>query len=69
MTNKISEEARKLILDDLILIGSITGGQYVAEFSKRVIPDIDDVTLSEIARHMDCFDDWDSISYLTQYWN
>ena len=29
LTNKISAEARKLILDDLILIGHITGGQYV----------------------------------------
>lgn len=59
MINKISEETRKLILDDLILIGNITGGQRVAEFSKRVVPDIEEGTLNEIARHMDRFGDWD----------
>lgn len=59
LTNKISAEARKLILDDLILIGNITGGQYVVEFTKRVFPDVTESTELEIARHMDRFDDWD----------
>ena len=69
MPNRISEEARKLILDDLILIGDITGGQYVAEFTKRVFTDVETMTykqgartvpvLSDIARHMDSFNDWD----------
>ena len=38
MANRISAEVRKLILDDLVLIGSVTGGQYVVEFTKRVFP-------------------------------
>ena len=59
MSNRISAEARKLILDDLILIGNITGGQYVSEFTKRVFPDVTESMETEIARHMDRFDDWD----------
>lgn len=59
LTNRISAEAHKLILDDLILIGHITGGQYVVEFTKRVFQDVTASTESEIARHMDRFDDWD----------
>ena len=67
--NRISKDARKLILDDLILIGCCTGGQYVAEFTKRVFPEIVEQTwqqgarktpvLNEISRHMDSFDDWE----------
>ncbi|MBU3228787.1 hypothetical protein [Clostridium algidicarnis] len=62
MANRISEEARKLILDDLILIGSCTGRQYVVEFVKRVYPDIEKMpnqVINDIARHMDGFNDWD----------
>lgn len=69
MTKGISRDARKLILDDLVLIGSCAGGQYVAEFAKRVCPDIEEQTfqygartvpiINDIARHMDSFDDWD----------
>lgn len=69
MSNRISEDARKLILDDLIRIECCTGGQSVAEFVKRVFPDVENMTyiegsrtkpiLNEIARHMDSFDDWD----------
>lgn len=59
MPNKIGEEVRRLILDDLILIGSVSGSQYVAEFTKRVVPDVADGTLADIARHMDSFKDWD----------
>lgn len=67
--NRISRDARKLILDDLVLIGCCAGGQYVAEFSKRVCPGIEDQTyqqgartvpvINDIARHMDSFDDWE----------
>lgn len=59
MQNKISAEVRKTILDDLMLIGSITGGKYVSEFAKRVYPKLDASTESEITRHMDRFKDWD----------
>ena len=59
MTNRITPEARKLILDDLILIGKITGGQNVVEFAKRTMPNLSETTLSEISRHMDRFDDWE----------
>ena len=67
--NRISRDARKLILDDLVLIGSCAGGQYVAEFAKRVCPDIEEQTyqqggrkipiINDISRHMDSFDDWE----------
>lgn len=73
MPNKISRDARKLILDDLVLIGCCAGGQYVAEFAKRVCPDIEEQTyqygaktvpvVNDIARHMDNFNDW-GFSYL-----
>ncbi|MBS5043250.1 MAG: hypothetical protein KHZ54_12455 [Erysipelotrichaceae bacterium] len=70
MANRISRDARKLILDDLILIGSCSGGQYVAEFAKRVFPDVENMTyqqgaytvpvINDISRHMDVFsEDWD----------
>lgn len=69
MANRITEDARKLILDDLILIGNITGGQYVAEFVKRVFPEVEEMeykqgsrtipVLNDIARHMDSFPDWE----------
>ena len=70
MANRISRDARKLILDDLILIGSCSGGQYVAEFAKRVFPDVEEMTyqqgartipvINDISRHMDVFsEDWD----------
>lgn len=67
--NRISEEARKLILDDLVLIGQCAGGQYVAGFVKRVYPDVMQMSyqngsqtvpvINDIARHMDTFNDWD----------
>lgn len=73
MTNRIAKDTRKLILDDLILIGNCSGGQHVAEFVKRVFPDVEEMTyrqgtksipvINDIARHMDSFDDWD-FSYL-----
>ena len=73
MVNRIGKDARKLILDDLVLIGSCSGGQYVAEFTKRVFPDVEEMAyrqgartipvINDIARHMDSFDDWD-FSYL-----
>lgn len=69
VVNKISKDARKLILDDLILVGDCSGGQYVAEFAKRVFPDVEEMTykqgartipvINDIARHMDSFNDWD----------
>lgn len=59
MPNKISVEIRKTILDDLMLIGNISGGKYVSEFAKRVYPKLEPSTESDISRHMDRFDDWD----------
>ena len=70
MANRISRDARKQILDDLILVGSCSGGQYVVEFVKRVFPDVEDMTyqqgahtipvINDISRHMDVFsEDWD----------
>lgn len=69
MSNRISKDVRKLILDDLVIIGNCAGGQRATEFAKRVCPGIENKTrdyysrkvsvISEIARHMDTFDDWD----------
>lgn len=50
MANRISEEARKLILDDFILIGNCTGGEYVAEFVKRVYQDIENMSYQQGSR-------------------
>lgn len=59
MANRINKDVRKLILDDLVLIGSERGGQMIVEFTKRVCPYVTEGTLSEIYRHMYSFDDWD----------
>lgn len=71
--NRISKDARRLILDDLIVIGNCSGGQYVSDFAERVCPDLAGQTyqegtrtisiLNDISRHMDSFNDWD-FSYL-----
>lgn len=72
MSNRISKDARKSILDDLVVIGSCAGGQSAVEFVKRVCPDIEETgqhdrhtisVIDNIARHMDRFSDW-SFSYL-----
>lgn len=66
MSNRISKEVRKLILDDLIIIGNCAGGQRVTEFTKKVYPDIEEQATSvinDIDRHMDRYKDWD-FSYL-----
>ena len=67
--NRINKEARKQILDHLVLIGSCAGGQYVVEFAKRVCPYIEEQTyqhdgrkipiINDISRHMDRFPDWE----------
>lgn len=65
MSNKVSKEIRKLILEDLILIGSCAGGQCVTEFTKKVYPDIEEnrSVIDKIDRNMDRYNNWD-FSYL-----
>lgn len=72
MANKISETARKLIIDEIILIGNVTGKFEVCEFVKRVFPKVVDMKSTDyrystaeqdIWQHMDRNDDW-SFEYL-----
>ena len=59
LQHTIIEETRRSIIDALLAIGNLTGDMQYHQFAKSVCPSIDDSTLSEIARHMDRFDDWD----------
>ena len=72
MANKISETARKLIIDELLLIGNVTGKFEVCEFVKRVFPKVVNMKSTDyrystaeqdIWQHMDRNDDW-SFEYL-----
>ena len=53
----------KVPLDALLAMGSLTGDKEYHEFAKLVCPSLSEGTISEIARHMDRFDDWPE-SYL-----
>lgn len=54
----IIDETRRSIIDALLAIGSLTGDMHYHQFAKNVCPKLDESTISEIARHMDSFDDW-----------
>ena len=54
----IIAETRRSIIDALLAIGSLTGDMQYHQFAKSVCPSLNDNTISEIARHMDHFDDW-----------
>lgn len=65
MPNKVSEIARKGIIDKLILIGQIPGNGSYRSFFQRVYPKAAEISynkttlLNEIARHCDAFPgDW-----------
>lgn len=60
---KIIDETRRSIVDAILVLGSMAGDKEYHEFAKIVCPTLSDKTISEIARHMDRFDDWPE-SYL-----
>lgn len=67
MINKISETTRKLIIDELLLIGYVPGKLDISDFVKRIFPNIVDMKSTDsryttaeqdIWQHMDRNDDW-----------
>lgn len=61
--HRIIDEIRRSIIDALLAMGCLTGDKEYHEFAKLVCPSLSEGTISEIARHMDRFDDWPE-SYL-----
>jgi len=61
--HSIIDETRRSVVDAILAMGSLTGDMQYHEFAKLVCPSLTDDLLSEIARHMDRFDDWPE-SYL-----
>lgn len=59
----IIDETRRSIVDAILAMGCMKGDKQYHEFAKLVCPSLTDATISEIARHMDRFDDWPE-SYL-----
>lgn len=61
----IIDETRRSIMDAILAIGSLKGDMEYHQFAKKVCPSLNDDVISEIARHMDRFDDWPE-SYLLE---
>lgn len=59
----ILDETRRSIIDAILALGSLTGDKQYHEFAKIVCPSLTEEMISDIARHMDRFDDWPE-SYL-----
>lgn len=62
-THKIIDETRRSVIDAILALGSMAGDKEYHEFAKIVCPSLSEGDISEIARHMDRFDDWPE-SYL-----
>lgn len=62
-SHKIIDETRRSTVDALLAFGNIKGDKSYNEFAKIVCPSLSDGDISDIARHMDIFDDWTE-SYL-----
>lgn len=62
-THKIIDETRRSVIDAILALGSMAGDKEYHEFAKIVCPSLSEGHISEIARHMDRFDDWPE-SYL-----
>ena len=60
---KIIDETRRSVIDAILALGSMAGDKEYHEFAKIVCPSLSEGDISEIARHMDRFDDWPE-SYL-----
>lgn len=59
----IIDETRRSIIDAILAMGNMVGDKQYHEFAKLVYPSLSEDMISEIARHMDRFDDWPE-SYL-----
>jgi very-short-patch-repair endonuclease len=59
----IIDETRRSIIDAILAMGSLAGDKEYHEFAKWVCPSLSESEISDIARHMDRFDDWPE-SYL-----
>ena len=59
----IIDETRRSIIDAILAMGNMTGDKEYHEFAKWVCPSLSEGMISEVARHMDRFDDWPE-SYL-----
>lgn len=62
-THKIIDETRRSTIDAILVLGSMAGDKEYHEFAKIVCPSLSEGDISEIARHMDRFNDWPE-SYL-----
>lgn len=62
-SHKIIDETRRSTVDAILALGSMAGDKEYHEFAKIVCPSLSDGDISDIARHMDRFDDWPE-SYL-----
>lgn len=62
-SHKIIDETRRSTVDAILALGSLAGDKEYHEFAKIVCPSLSDGDISEIARHMDRFNDWPE-SYL-----
>lgn len=62
-THKIIDETRRSTIDAILALGSMAGDKEYHEFAKIVCPSLSEGDISEIARHMDRFNDWPE-SYL-----
>lgn len=61
--HKIIDETRRSTIDAILALGSMAGDKEYHEFAKIVCPSLSGEDISEIARHMDRFNDWPE-SYL-----
>lgn len=61
--HRIIDETRRSVVDAILALGRIAGDKEYHEFTRIVYPSLSDRDVSEIARHMDRFDDWPE-SYL-----
>lgn len=61
--HKIIDETRRSTIDAILALGSMAGDKEYHEFAKIVCPSLSEGDISEIARHMDRFNDWPE-SYL-----
>lgn len=59
----IIDETRRSIVDAILAMGNLKGDKEYHEFAKWVCPSLSESEISDIARHMDRFDDWPE-SYL-----
>lgn len=64
----ISEDTRRAIIDELILLGNVSGQMQIADFIAKAFPDVNEMgssdyrfssAVADIAQHMDRNNDWD----------